>query len=184
MCIFHYFNYYLPAFVTTICLGFIFGFSFFWIFGLISLNAIKKPLGESSFLTRDQAPSLWSVSTDFKTLDYQRTNPREYQIVRTDTNKTIWIKTQHHPTTSSLQTTNKAKMQTQSLAERITTSLSLAHQRKNKQKLSTISPYMKLRQTTGPTLQRQKPKGRNNSTFLKERIQLSLKPMKRRLQTQ
>ena len=101
MCIFHYFNYYLPAFVTTICLGFIFGFSFFWIFGLISLNAIKKPLGESSFLTRDQAPSLWSVSTDFKTLDYQRTNPREYQIVRTDTNKTIWIKTQHHPTTHS-----------------------------------------------------------------------------------
>ena len=28
MCIFHYFNYYLPDFVTGICLGFIFGFSF------------------------------------------------------------------------------------------------------------------------------------------------------------
>ena len=26
MCIFHYFNYYLPDFVTAICLGFIFGF--------------------------------------------------------------------------------------------------------------------------------------------------------------
>ena len=33
---------------------------------------------ESSFLTRDQALSLWSGSTDSKTLDYHRTNPREY----------------------------------------------------------------------------------------------------------
>ena len=30
---------------------------------------------ESSFLTRDQALSLWSGSIDSKTLDYQRTNP-------------------------------------------------------------------------------------------------------------
>ena len=28
MCIFHYFNYYLPELLTAICLGFIFGFSF------------------------------------------------------------------------------------------------------------------------------------------------------------
>ena len=28
LCIFHYFNYYLPDFVTAICLGFLFGFSF------------------------------------------------------------------------------------------------------------------------------------------------------------
>ena len=41
-----------------------------------------------------------------------------------------------------------------------------------------ISPYMKLTQTTGPTLGGQKPKGRKNSTFFKERIQLSLKPGK------
>ena len=33
----------------------------------------------------DQVLSLWSGSTDSKTLDYQRTNPREYQIVRTHT---------------------------------------------------------------------------------------------------
>jgi len=33
-----------------------------------------KPLVESSFLTRDQALSLWSGSTDSKTLDFQRTN--------------------------------------------------------------------------------------------------------------
>ena len=38
-----------------------------------------------------------------------------------------------------------------------------------------ISPYTKLRQTTGPTLGGQKPKGRKNST---------LKPGKRRPQTQ
>ena len=37
---------------------------------------------------RDQALSLWSGSTDPKTLDYQRTNPWEYQIVRTHTKET------------------------------------------------------------------------------------------------
>ena len=41
-----------------------------------------------------------------------------------------------------------------------------------------ISPYIKLLQTTGPTLGGQKPKGRKNSTFFKEKIQLSLKPEK------
>ena len=46
---------------------------------------------ESLFLTRDQAPSLWSKSTDSKTLDYQRTNPREYQIVRIHTKETTVI---------------------------------------------------------------------------------------------
>ena len=56
---------------------------------------------ESSFLTRDQALSLWGGSTDSKTLDYQRTNPREYQIVKTHTRKPLDYKTQHHPTSSS-----------------------------------------------------------------------------------
>ena len=37
---------------------------------------------------------------------------------------------------------------------------------------------MKLTQTTGPILGGQKPKGRKNSTFFKEKIQLSLKPEK------
>ena len=46
----------------------------------------------------------------------------------------------------------------------------------NKQKNSgQISPYMKLTQTTGPTLGGQKPKGRKH---------LTLKPGKRRPQTQ
>ena len=47
-----------------------------------------------------------------------------------------------------------------------------------------ISPYTKLTQTTGPTLGGQKPKGRKNSIFFNERIQLSLKPGERRPQTQ
>ena len=47
-----------------------------------------------------------------------------------------------------------------------------------------ISPYKKLTQTTGPTLGGQKPKGRKNSTFFKERIQPSLKPGKKKPQTQ
>ena len=69
-------------------------------------------------------------------------------------------------------------MQTQSSADRMATSLSLAHQRKNQQtnkNSAQISPYTKLKQTTGPTLGGQKPKGRKNST---------LKPGKRRPQTQ
>ena len=61
----------------------------------------NKPLVECSFLTRDQALSLWNGSTDFKTLDYQRTNPREYQMVRTHTKKTTWMQDWHHQTTSS-----------------------------------------------------------------------------------
>ena len=41
---------------------------------------------------QDQALSLWSGSTDSKTLDYQRTNPRVYQIVRTHTKENTGIK--------------------------------------------------------------------------------------------
>ena len=56
-----------------------------------------------------------------------------------------------------IQITNKTKLQTQSSADRITTSLNLAHKRKvkqtNKQKTSAqTSPYMKFPQNTGLTL--------------------------------
>jgi len=84
MCIFHYFNYYLPDFVTAICQGSSL-VTHFGVFVLISLNAIRNYLWN---LTRDQAQSLWSGSTDSKTLKYQRTNPREYQIVRTHAKET------------------------------------------------------------------------------------------------
>ena len=65
---------------------------------------------------------------------------------------------------------NKTNIQTQSSADRITTTLSLFHQRKNKsdnnnKNSAQISPYMKLTQTTGPSIGGQKPKGRNNSTL-------------------
>ena len=40
---------------------------------------------------RDQALSFWSGNTDSKTLDYHRTSPREYQIVRNHTKETTWI---------------------------------------------------------------------------------------------
>jgi len=61
--------------------------------------------------------------------------------------------------------------------QKSTTSLSLAHQRKNKQTKNSaqISPQTKLTQITGPTLGGQKPKRRKNST---------LKPGKRRPQMQ
>ena len=66
--------------------------SHFWIFVLICFNYChNKPLVESSFLTRDQALRLWSVSPDSKTIDHQRTNTREYQIVRPHTKETTRI---------------------------------------------------------------------------------------------
>ena len=71
MCIFHYFNYYFPGFVTAICLGFIFGFLVLGIcFNLTECQ--NKPLVEPLFLTRDQALNLWNGNTDSKTLDYQK----------------------------------------------------------------------------------------------------------------
>ena len=42
----------------------------------------------AQLLTRGQVLHLWSGSTDAKTRDYQRTNPREYQTVRTHTIET------------------------------------------------------------------------------------------------
>ena len=76
--------YYLPDFVTAICLGFIFGFLFLGIcFNLTKCH--NNLLVESSFLTRDQALNLWSGSTDSEMLDCQITNPREDQTVRTHT---------------------------------------------------------------------------------------------------
>ena len=65
--------------------------------------------------------------------------------------------------------------------------ISLAHQRKktdNQTKTQHKSHPTNLTQTTGPTLGGQKPKGRKNSTFIKEIIQLPLTPGKRRPQTQ
>jgi len=51
MYIFHYFNYDMPDFVTAICLGFIFGFSFGDIF-LLCLNAIRLKSRDITLLTK------------------------------------------------------------------------------------------------------------------------------------
>ena len=132
---------------------------------------------------RDQALSLWSGSTDSKTLDYQRTNPREYQIVRTHTKKSTWIQDPASPnqTTSSIlcrtpHLNNKQNKNTNPIISgqdyHLTQSCSSEEKQTNKNSAQ-ISPHMKFTQTTGPTLGGQKPKGRKNSTFFKERIQLS-----------
>ena len=99
---------------------------------------------KSLFLTRDQALSLWSGSTDSKNLDYQRTNPMWYWIVGTHTQKKpLEYKTQCHTTTCCTlcrmpYLNNKQNKNTNPIiSKQDYCSLSLAHQRKNKQKLST-----------------------------------------------
>ena len=131
--------------------------------------------------------SLWSWSTDSKTLDCQKTNPRGYHILRTHTKEAIGIKTWHHPATSStlcrlLHLNNKQNKNTNPIISgqeyHLTQPCPSEEKQTNKQtnkNSAQISPYMKLTQTTGPTLGGQKPKGRKNST---------LKPGKRRPQTQ
>ena len=70
-------------------------------------------------------------------------NPREYQIVRTHKGNHLNTRPgiNQQPVAPCagrlISTTTNPKIQTQSSADRITTTLSLAHQRKNKQKLST-----------------------------------------------
>ena len=166
MCIFHYFNYYVPDFVTAICLGFIFGFLFLGIcFNLTKCH--HKPLVESSFLTRDQALSLSSGSTDSKSLGYQRTDPRECQIVRSHTKGTAGIQDpaspnhQQHPvqdTSSKQQTKQKYKPNHQQTG--LPPHSALPIRGKTNKNSAQISLYKKLTQTTGTTLGRQKPKER------------------------
>ena len=146
---------------------------------------------KSLFLTIDQALSLWRGSTDSKTLDCQRTNPREYQIVRTHTKEMTGIQDpaspnhQYHPVpdaSSKQQTKQKYKPNHQETG--LPPHSALPIRGKTNKNSSQISPYTKLKQTTGPNFRGKKPKGRKNSTFFKERIQFSLKPGKRRPQTQ
>ena len=126
--------------------------------------------------------SLWSWSTDSKTLDCQKTNPRGYHILRTHTKEAIGIKTWHHPATSStlcrlLHLNNKQNKNTNSIISRQDyhhTQPCPSEEKQTHKNSAQISPSAKLTQTTGPTLGGQKPKGRKNSI---------LKPGKRRPQT-
>ena len=141
--------------------------------------------------TRDQALNLWSGSTDSKTLDYHWTNPREYHIELTQ-KKPLEYKTRHHPATSSIlcrmsHLNRKQNKNTNPVISRQDCHLIQPRHLEEKQinkNSAQVSPCRKLAQTTGPTLGGQKLKGRKNSTFFKERIQLSLKPGKRRTQTE
>ena len=88
--------------------------------------------------TRDQALSLWSRSPDSKTLDYQRTNPREYQTVRAHTKETTWIQDpvspnhQQHPAQDA-SSKQQNKNTNPVISRQDTTSLSPARQRRNQQ---------------------------------------------------
>ena len=119
----------------------------------------------SEIIHWDQALRLWSGSTDSKTVDYQTTNPREYQIELTQ-RKPLEYKTKHHPSTCStlcrMPHLNNKKNKNKNKTNKQTKTQHRSH------------PIGSL-QTTGPTLGGQKPKGRKNST---------LKPGKRRPQTQ
>ena len=141
---------------------------------------------KSLFLTRDQALSLWSGRTDSKTVDYQKTNPRDYQIVRTHTKETTSIQDQASPNhqqhsvqdaSSKQQTKQKYKHNQQQTGLPPHSALPIRGKTKKQTKNSTqISPYTKkFTQTSGPNLGGQKPKGKKIST---------LKPGKRRHQTQ
>ena len=126
--------------------------------------------------TRDQTLSLWSGSADSKTLDYQRTNPRESQIVHTK--ETTWIHW-HNPTTSSTlcrtpHLYNKRNKNTNPIISRqdhhLTQPPCTSAEKQTNKNSAQISPYTTLTQTTGPTWGRQKPKGRKNSIFFKESL--------------
>ena len=78
-------------------------------------------------------------------------------------------------------------MQTQSSADRITTSLSLAHQRKNKQtsKVSAqISPYEKLTQTTEPILEGRSQKEERIQPWSLEKGDLRHSKLKKKMKRQ
>ena len=153
-------------------------------FVLISPNAITnhKILVESSFLTRDQTLRLWSGSTDSKTLDYQRTNPSEYQIVRIHRNKTTSIQDPASPnhlhpvqdSSSKQQTKQKYKPNHQQTGLLPHSALPIRG-KTNKQKLSTSLTLYKAYPNHWTNLRGQKTKERKNST---------LKPGKRKPKTQ
>ena len=119
---------------------------------------------------RDQALSLWRRSADSNTLNYQRTNPREYQTVRTHTKETTWIQDLALPNHSTLcrmpHLNNKQTKNTNPTISRQDYHLSQPCPSEEKQinkNSGQISPYTKFTQTTGPNLE-----GRNQK---EERIQ-------------
>ena len=97
--------------------------------------------------------------------------------------KPLEYKTWHHPTTNSTllrmpHLNNKEKKNINPIIIRQEYHLTQpcpSEEKQTNKNSAQISPYTKLTQTTGPTLEGWKPKGRKNST---------LKPVKKRPQTQ
>ena len=148
------------------------------------------------FPTQGYKPGLLHCGQTLYCLSHQGiptlTNPRQYQKVRTHRNETTGIQDpaspnhQQYPVqdvSSKQQTKQKCKPNHQQTGLPSHSALPIRG-KTNKQKLAQISLCKKLTQTTGPTLGRQKSKGKKNSTFFNKRIQLSLKSGKRRPKTQ
>ena len=121
-----------------------------------------------------------------------RTNLREYQIVRTHTNETTWMQEtaspnhQYHPVqdaSSKQQKKQKYKSNHQQTGLPSHSALPI-RAKTNKEKFSTNITLHDAYTNHWTKLRSAETKGRSNSTFFKERIQLSLKRGKRRPQTQ
>ena len=135
---------------------------------------------ESSFLTRDQVLSLWSGSTDSDTLDYQRSNPRGHQIVRTHTKETTGIQdttSPNHPVqdASSKQQT-KQKYKTNHQQTGLPPHLALSIRGKiNKQKLSTNLTLYEAYTNHWTNLRRAETKRRKEFNFPRSLVKGDLK---------
>ena len=101
--------------------------------------------------------------------------------------KPLEYKTQHHPTTSNTlyrtpYLNNKQNKNTNKIISRqdyhvtqpCPSEETQTNEKTNNKNSAPMSSCRKLTQATGPTLGGEKPKGRKNSTFFKERILLSL----------
>ena len=125
--------------------------------------------------------SLWSGSTDPKTLDYLRTYAREHQIARRHTKETTAVQDPASPghqqqteqeASSKRQTERKHRPSVSRQRHHPTPPYPSEEEHTDS---AQVSPYEGLTHATAPTSSREKPKGRKNST---------VKPGKRRPQTQ
>ena len=129
--------------------------------------------------------SLWSGSTDSRILDYQRTNLRECQIVRTHLKKPLECKALYHPTTSSTlcrmpHPNNKQNKNTNPIISRqdyhLTQPCPSEEKQTNKQNLSTnltlyevyTNHWANLRRAENKRQKEFKLFQRKNSTFLED----------------
>ena len=143
-------------------------------------------------MTRDQALSPWNRSTDSKTLDCQRTNPREYQIVRTHTTKTTWVQdpaslnNQGHPLqdpSSKQQTKQKYKPNHQQTGVPPHSALPI-REKTNKQKLTVNFTLYEAHTNHWTNVRRAETKRKKEFNLLQGKNSLSFKPGKKRPQTQ